>query len=341
MEDLIRLNHTVLILGLIGFFFVLVVIVWIARSITSPLRILSRATGEIATGNLDVELPPIRSRDEVGKLAGSFDSMRTSLKDYIRKLTETTAAKERIESELKIARDIQMGILPKTFPPFPDRAEFDIYATIEPAREVGGDLYDFFFLDEDHLCFTVGDVSGKGVPASLFMAITNTLIKTKAIKGLTPAEVLNRVNDDLSIDNPSVMFVTLFLGILNVRTGEVHYSNGGHNPPFLINLEGVVSPLETTNGMALGVVEGFSYESKKMGLKRGETIFLYTDGVTEAMNRIEEMFSEARLRGELAQMKEKPVEEMISGIMEKIRGFSQGVPQTDDITMMAIRFHGE
>jgi len=341
MEDLIRLNHTVLFLGLVGFFFVLVVIVWIAGSITSPLRILSRATGEIATGNLDVELPPIRSRDEVGKLAESFDSMRSSLKDYIRKLTETTAAKERIESELKIARDIQMGILPKTFPPFPDRAEFDIYATIEPAREVGGDLYDFFFLDEDHLCFSVGDVSGKGVPASLFMAVTNTLIKTKAVKGLTPAAVLNRVNDDLSMDNPSVMFVTLFLGILNVRTGEVHYSNGGHNAPFLIDLEGGVSPLETTNGMALGVVEGFSYESKKMVLKRGETIFLYTDGVTEAMNRVEEMFSEARLRGELAHMKQRPVEEMIYGIMEKIRAFSQGVAQTDDITMMAIRFHGQ
>jgi sigma-B regulation protein RsbU (phosphoserine phosphatase) len=230
MADITRLNRIVIFLGLAGFLFLLVVIVLISGSITRPLRALAGAAKDIATGNLDIELPTIKSRDEVGKLADSFNYMKSSLKEYIKELTETTAAKERIESELKIAHDIQMGILHKIFPPFPDRPELDIYATLEPAKEVGGDLYDFFFMDDDHLCFTVGDVSGKGVPASLFMAITMTLIKTKATKGLSPDKVLSRVNEDLSMDNPSMMFVTVFLGILNIRTGELEYSNGGHNP---------------------------------------------------------------------------------------------------------------
>ena len=147
----------------------------------------------------------------------------------------------------------------KIFPPFPDRSDFDIFATIEPAKEVGGDLYDFFFLDEEHLCFAVGDVSGKGVPAALFMAVSKTLIMTKATKGLTSEAVLNRVNEDLSLDNPSMMFVTLFLGILNVRTGELEYCNGGHNPPYILRKNGDVEVMEMTGGMALGVMEDFVY----------------------------------------------------------------------------------
>ena len=341
MEDITRLNRTVLFLGLAGFLFLLVVIVLIAESITRPLRTLAGATKDIATGNLDIQLPLIKSRDEVGKLAESFNYMRTSLKEYIKELTETTAAKERIESELNIAHDIQMGILHKVFPPFPDRSEFDLYATLEPAREVGGDLYDFFFMDNDHLCFTVGDVSGKGVPASLFMAITMTLIKTKATRGLTPEKVLSRVNEDLSLDNPSLMFVTVFLGILNVRTGEMVYCNGGHNPPYIVHNNGDIKPLETTNGMALGVVEDFSYKSKKIVLQKGDTIFLYTDGVTEAMNEKEELFSEERLKKEINVLKDKPIQEVVAGIMQKTKAFSQGVPQSDDITMMILRYYGE
>jgi sigma-B regulation protein RsbU (phosphoserine phosphatase) len=340
MADITHLNRIVIFLALAGFLFLLVVIVLISGSITRPLRALAGAAKDIATGNLDIELPTIKSRDEVGKLADSFNYMKSSLKEYIKELTETTAAKERIESELKIAHDIQMGILHKIFPPFPDRPELDIYATLEPAKEVGGDLYDFFFMDDDHLCFTVGDVSGKGVPASLFMAITMTLIKTKATKGLSPDKVLSRVNEDLSMDNPSMMFVTVFLGILNIRTGELEYSNGGHNPPYIFHKNGDIEPLEMTNGMALGVVEDFSYQSKKFVLQKGETIFLYTDGVTEAMNEKEELFSEERLKKDINALKDKPIQEVAAGITEKVKAFSQGVPQTDDITMMILRFYG-
>ncbi len=341
MADVARLNRTVIYLGLTGFLFLLVVIVLIARSITRPLRSLADATENIAAGNLDIVLPPVKSLDEVGKLTHSFGGMKSSLKQYIRELTETTAAKERIESELKIAHDIQMGMLPKIFPAFPNKKEFDIYATIEPAKDVGGDLYDFFFLDEDHLCFTVGDVSGKGVPASLFMAITQTLVKTKATKGLTSATVLSRVNEDLSLDNPSLMFVTLFLGILNIRTGELEYSNGGHNPPYIIRINGDLETVETTNGMALGVVKDFHYKSKKVLLRKGDTIFLYSDGVTEAMNDKDELFTEERLEKELKMLKDKPIQELVNGVMDKLKTFSQGAPQSDDITMMRLKFYGE
>ena len=340
MADITRLNRTVLVLSFAGFLFLLVVIVLIARSITRPLRLLSNATDEIATGNLDAELPAIRGRDEVARLAESFGSMKGSLKEYIQELTETTAAKERIESELKIAHDIQMGILHKIFPPFPDRHEFDIYATLVPAKEVGGDLYDFFFMDEEHLCFTVGDVSGKGVPASLFMAITNTLIKTKATRGLSPEDVLSRVNEDLAMDNPSMMFVTLFLGILNIRTGELRYANGGHNPPFLIRSGGKVVPLEMTGDVALGVVEEFTFQSRQVTLQPGDTVFLYTDGVTEAMNAQEELFGEPRLVSELERLRDAPMRELVQGVMEAIHAFSHGLDQSDDITMLRLLWKG-
>lgn len=340
MADVMRLNKIVITLGVIGFAFLLVVIVFIARSITRPLSGLAGAAEDIATGNLDVLIPEIKTGDEVGKLAQSFDYMKTSLKQYIADLTETTAIKERIESELQIAHDIQMGILPKIFPPFPEMPEFDLYATIEPAREVGGDLFDFFFLDDDHLCFNVGDVSGKGVPASLFMAITKTLIKTRATKDMTPEIVLNQVNQDLSEDNPSLLFVTLFLGIFNIKDGTIEYCNGGHNPPYIIRANGAIEAVETTSGLALGVMEGFSFQSKRIVLNKGDAIFIYSDGVTEAMNKKHELFSEKRLESELYRLKDLPVGDILAGVTEKIREFAQDEPQADDITMMIIRYNG-
>jgi len=340
MADVIRLNKTVIILGLLGFIFLLVVIVFIARSITRPLSVLAGAAEDIAKGNLDVSIPEIRTRDEVGQLAQSFNYMKQSLKQYIADLTETTALKERMESELQIAHDIQMGILPKIFPPFPEMPEFDLYATIEPAREVGGDLFDFFFLDDDHLCFNVGDVSGKGVPASLFMAITKTLIKTRATKDMPPEVVLNQVNQDLSEDNPSLLFVTLFLGTLNIKDGTIEYCNGGHNPPYIIRESGEIEAVEMTGGLALGVMEDFSFQSKRIVLNRGDAIFIYSDGVTEAMNSRHELFSEARLEGVLKKLKGLPVGDILAGVTEKIREFAQDEPQADDITMMIIQYNG-
>jgi len=340
--DIQRLTRVVLALCLGGIALMTLSIIFIARSITRPLTALAEMTGEIAKGNLDASLPEQRSGDEVGKLTTSFNAMQRALKKHIADLTEATAARERIESELQIAHDIQMGILPKTFPAFPHRAEFDLYATILPAKEVGGDLYDFFFLDENRLCLVVGDVSGKGVPAALFMAVTRTLIKTKASHSLSAHDTLSRVNDDLALDNPSMMFVTLFLGILDVTTGEMEYANAGHNPPYLISGQGRgLTPLESTSGLALGVMPGIPYQSRHLVLKPGDALFIYTDGVTEAINAREALFSESRLEQGLADLKAEPMKQMVSGIMALVQDFSKGVPQADDITLMALRYNGK
>jgi sigma-B regulation protein RsbU (phosphoserine phosphatase) len=266
--------------------------------------------------------------------------MTDSLRDYIKNLEDTTAAKERIESELKIAHDIQMGMLPKVFPPYPDMSEFDIYATLEPAKEVGGDLYDFFFLDDDHLCFTIGDVSGKGMPASLFMVVTKIMVKTKATKGLTPEKVLDRVNQDISLDNPSLLFVTLFFGILNIRTGELQYANGGHNPPLIIRAGGDIKMMESTGGIALGVMEDFLYDSKTLTLNRGDLLVLYSDGVTEAMNQNQDLYGDKRLIDTMHSLKNSSVDEIIRGILASVNEFCQDEPRSDDITLLTIRYNG-
>jgi len=341
MSDITRLNRNVFIIGIAGLSILLIMIIGISGSITKPLRLLADATKDIALGNLDTEIPLSKSGDEVGKLTDSFIYMERSLKNYIKELTETTAAKERIESELSVAREIQMSILPKIFPPFPNRKEFEIFASIETAKEVGGDFYDFFFVDNDQLFFCIGDVSGKGVPASLFMAVTKTLIKAKTTYGMAPGETLSLVNNELCVDNDTVMFATIFSGILNTRTGEVSYSNGGHNPPYLLSRALGLKVIEDGFGTALGVSNGGIYSTGKITLDTGDGIFLFTDGVTEATDSAGEMYSEERLMNFLANQKDFNPEDIIRATLAEIINFSSGAPQADDITVMAIRFSGE
>jgi sigma-B regulation protein RsbU (phosphoserine phosphatase) len=267
--------------------------------------------------------------------------MKGSLKDYIRKLTETTAAKERIDSELNIAHDIQMGLLPKKFPPFPARPEFDLYALMEPAREVGGDFYDFFPVDDTHLCIVIADVSGKGVPAALFMAMSMTLIRATAREGIPPDEVLFRVNNELSRENDSCMFVTTFCGILDTDTGELSYANGGHNPPLHIKHGGGVSWLPKSGSLMVGPMEGISYRRERLLMEPGDGLFLYTDGVTEAMNLQDEAFSDDRLERNLSALQGSGIREYVNGIMADIRSFTGEAPRSDDITMMMLRYNGK
>ncbi|MCX5804515.1 MAG: SpoIIE family protein phosphatase [Proteobacteria bacterium] len=340
MEDIVRLNKIVFFLGVSGIFLLAVATVYIARSITGPLRAMAKATEGIGSGNLDIELPVVTSGDEVGRLTEAFGYMKTSLKAYIEELTETTALKERMESELKVAHDIQMSILPKMFPPFPDRMEFDIYAMIRPAKEVGGDFYDFFQIDHDHLCFVIADVSGKGIPASLFMAVTKTLIKSKATVGLTPDRIISRVNEELCVGNDTNMFVTIFCAILNVCNGEMEYTNGGHNPPLIIRKTGEVSMIKSTGGIVVGVIDDAKYTIDKLTLEPGDSIYLYTDGVNEAMNKNGEFFSDKRLEQGIIRLKEESIKDIIDGIMEEIEYFVQDMPQSDDITMMVIQYKG-
>jgi sigma-B regulation protein RsbU (phosphoserine phosphatase) len=280
-----------------------------------------------------------KAKNEIGALAASFNEMTRRLNESIEDLKETTAAKERIESELKIAHEIQMSMVPKIFPPFPERSEFDIFATLVPAKEVGGDFYDFFFIDEDHLCFAIGDVSGKGVPASLFMAVTKTLFKSTAGNGGAPGEILARLNDEICRDNESCMFVTLFCAILNIRTGEVDYSNGGHNLPYYLH-HGGMRPLENPGGRALGILEQSSYISGRLVLSPGEALLLYTDGVTEAMDRKETLYSEQRLEHFLARNRGSSPRQMIGDLVSDVRQFAGATAQSDDITALALLYFG-
>lgn len=339
-EDVSHLTEVVIFLGIAGLLLLSMAIVLIARSITGPLRAMAKATEDIGTGNLDVELPPVKSGDEVGKLTAAFHYMETSLKEYIERLTETTAVKERIESELKIASEIQMGIIPKIFPAFPDRTEFDIFATIKPAKEVGGDFYDFFFIDQDHLCFVIADVSGKGIPAALFMAVTRTFIKAIAAPGIAPGELLTKVNEGLCIGNESNMFVTIFCSILNTKTGEILYTNAGHNPPLIIRKGNNVTWLGGEKNIVAGAMENSVYRTEKLILQAGDKLFMYTDGVTEAMNEREEQFTSEQLEKDVIALQDKPTQEIVAGIMKQIISFAHSVPQSDDITMMVVEFKG-
>ena len=333
------LARNTLLIGIIGFVLLTLAIALISRRITKPVRDLSSAALEIAGGNLNTVLPQTRSRDEVGKLSDSFGFMQRSLREYIANLKTTTQQKERIESELRIAHDIQMGILPKIFPPFPEHDEFDIFASLEPAREVGGDLYDFFFIDEHRFCFLIGDVSGKGVPAAFLMAVTKTLLKVVAERGVEPGAILEKVNNDLAEDNESCMFVTLFLGILDIRSGVVSYGSAGHNPPVYLTGKGP-SFLPSLNEPIAGAMPGMKYTTRHMTLVHGETLFLYTDGVTEAMNVKQELYSDRRLLRFLATVAGDEPVGIIKAVNRSVIEFAGDAEQSDDITMLALKYTG-
>jgi len=338
LADVRKLTKKLLIIGFVGIILLFLMVNFISRSIAKPLTSLAKAAQKIAKGDLNAKLPPIKSSDEIGQLTDSFVYLENELKKYIINLKETTAVKERIESELKIAHDIQMGILPKIFPPFPDRPEFDIFAIIEPAKEVGGDLYDFFFVDDNNICFTIGDVSGKGIPASLFMAVTKTLIKATTSMGMTPDQVLYKVNNELCQENENMMFSTLFYGILNLITGEVLYANAGHNIPYYISRDGELRFLEKTQGMALGVIENVKFETNKITLRKNDSLFLYTDGVNEAMDINYNEFSMERLTKTLKPLYNESPVEIINKVIEEINIFAAGVDQSDDITILVLKY---
>ncbi|HTK82077.1 MAG TPA: SpoIIE family protein phosphatase [Bacteroidota bacterium] len=243
-----------------------------------------------------------------------------------------------VQRDLNIAARIQQSILPRKFPAFPDRTEFDIYAQMITAKEVGGDFYDFFFIDNDRLAFVVGDVSGKGVPAAIFMAVSRTLLKALASQVVNPGECLRRLNTMLIPEKDEAMFVTIFYGVLNTRTGDVQYSNGGHNSPYLIRAEGTVEMLPQTGGLLLGMLPDLEYDVQKIKLNAGDTIFLYTDGVNEAMNKEQELFDNPRFVESLKKTPAMTLPEMIKTVETDVKAFTADAPQSDDITMFTVRY---
>jgi sigma-B regulation protein RsbU (phosphoserine phosphatase) len=337
LAEVHSLTITVGLMGVAGILLLTLAVAFIARSITTPLHALAEATEVIASGNFDAQLPPVCSRDEVGTLTRAFVSMNGALKEYVRDLTETTAAKERIQSELRVATDIQVSLLPRIFPAFPDREEFDIYATMDPAKEVGGDFYDFFFIDERNLCFLIADVADKGVPAALYMMVAKTLLKTEAQRGGEPDRVLCAVNNILAADNENCMFVTVFCAIIDTASGEVRFANAGHNPPLLKDSAGIAY-LTPKAGFVLGPIPESTYETERLTLHPGDVLLLYTDGVTEAKNRRAELFGEQRLLEAMGRGSCDDLTELLHFLRAEVTRHADGADQSDDVTMLAIRY---
>ncbi len=296
----------------------------------------AKEEGEVSA----LALLDIHTGDEVENLSHALKRMERDINGYIENLTHVTAEKERIGAELSVATHIQASMLPCIFPAFPNRREFDIYATMTPAKEVGGDFYDFFLVDDDHLAVVIADVSGKGVPAALFMVIAKTLIKDHTQSGKPPEEVFTEVNRQLCEANDENLFVTAWMGVLEISTGKLVYVNAGHNPPVIGRKNGETEFLRSRPGFVLAGLDFTKYRAGSLELMPGDLLYLYTDGVTEAMNTAQELYGEERLKRTLDANVSAAPEEIFKAVKKDLDDFVADAPQFDDITMLAMRYLG-
>lgn len=308
-----------------------------AKRLTQPIYVLTQGAGEISGGNLDYRME-LNSDDETALLGEAFNHMTDSLKEYIQNLSRITAEKERIGTELDIARSIQASMLPCIFPAFPERKEFDIYATMDPAKEVGGDFYDFFMVDERHLAIVAADVSGKGVPAALFMVIGKTLIKDHTKPGQDLGAVFTEVNELLCEANSEGLFITAFEGVLDLVTGELQFVNAGHEIPFICKDNKTFEPYKIRAGFVLAGMEGIQYQCGALQMEPGDKLFQYTDGVTEATNQEMELYGMERLEKILCKNADAPPAELLANVKGDIDAFVGEAPQFDDITMLCLEY---
>lgn len=307
-----------------------------------PIQHLNDASKRMVD-NLENDEPPhfdIHTGNEIEELSASFTQMYGEVKDYIHKLHSVTAEKERIGAELDIAAKIQASMLPCIFPAFPSRKEFEIYATMDPAKEVGGDFYDFFMVDDEHLAIVVADVSGKGIPAALFMVIGKTLIKDHTGFHADLGDVFTEVNDILCASNSEEMFITAFEGVLNIKTGEFRYVNAGHETPFVCKKDGVYEPVKVRAGFVLAGMEDMRYKGGSMILSPGDKLFQYTDGVTEATDASNRLYGMGRLEHVLAKNIQQSPQEVLRAVKNDIDVFVGEAPQFDDITMLCLHYKG-
>jgi len=340
-SDLNELTISITIIILTGIAITTVVIFLITKRLTKPIIKLSKLTEEIGKGNLDVQLPESQSKDEVGKLRDSFSQMQDSLKQYIKNLEITLSEKKRMETELNISRDIQLGFIPTDFSLKRHSEKIQVYGSMEPAKEVGGDLYDFFFLDENRICLVIGDVSGKGIPAALFMAVTTSLLneyRDSDNQDITVDKIAQRLNRNLYARNPENYFVTMFICTFNVNTGELEYCNCGHNKSYIISNDGTLKTLDEVHGIPLGVAPMDYGLSGKIVLQPEDKVFLYTDGIVEAFNENGELYAEDKLETQLKKTGFSELKEMIKSISKNIAEFAGNEPQSDDITMLALSY---
>ena len=332
------LRNLLILLGVIALLLMIVMNYNGIRKVVEPVEDFSDVAKKIAKGDFTTELPQIKSQDELKELHDSFEYLQHSLVNYIEELKSTTANKERIESELRIAHNIQMGMLPKVFPAFPERDDLALSAKLIPAKEVGGDLYDFFIKDEK-LYFIVGDVSGKGIPASLVMAVTCRLFRSVVAHLDKPEEIMASLNDSLADGNESGMFCTAFLGILDLKTGKLTYCNAGHNAPLIINTNGHVMPMRVDSNLPLGMFSGYPYGGQETTLDRQMMLYMFTDGVNEAENNDNELFGDDRLVALLKQHASKMPDEIIDQTFAEVTHHANGAEQSDDITAMCLKYY--
>ena len=340
LGEAFSLEREQFLLGLIGLLALFAGTYVVARSIGRPISDLAAAAQRVAAGDLDYRITAGSSLEEVHHVTQAFNKMTRDLQMRMQELRYTTTVKERIEGELNAARSIQMSLVPKRFPPFPDRTDIDLHALVKPAREVGGDFYDFSLAADDWLCFFIGDVSGKGVPAALFMAVTTTLLKASSFRPGTVGDTLATVNDQLCGQTDSGMFVSLVYGLLDLRTGSVEIAVAGHPSPFLLSAGGEVTPMNVFRDIALGAVRNITYRVSHVQLRPGDALFLYTDGVTEALHGGGEFYSPARLQIALRGLATEPVENITRGVVQDVQTFAAESEQSDDISVMAVRWPG-
>ena len=333
-----RLRRAVMSIVVVGLLLMLYLFIRIITRELSPLRRLAREAETIASGQFDAVLPDFQRIDEIGQLSHSFGNMQQSLVKYIEELKETTAQKASIESDLRIASGIQMGMLPENFPTKADRDDVQIYASLTPAKEVGGDLFDFYFRD-DKLFFCIGDVSGKGVPASLFMAVTRSVFRTVSVHESMPNNIVTIMNTIIADMNKTQMFVTLFVGVLDLPTGHLHYCNAGHDAPLLIG-DGI-GELPCDPNIPVGFLPSWEYSLQEAQISTGTTIFLFTDGLTEAMDANYNQFQMERINDvasqALSQQQQEP-HQLINKMTDAVHQFVGDAEQSDDLTMMAIQY---
>ena len=318
----------------------IILLIIIHRLVLVPVTQLSQHMENFTTNESELqEFEVLKSNDELQTMSESFNRMVDDLRKYIKNLTDVTVDRERIAAELNVATRIQAGMLPCIFPPFPDRKEFDIFASMVPAKEVGGDYYDFFLIDEHNLAVIIADVSDKGVPAALFMVITKTLLKNTACSGKSPKEVFEIVNNLLCENNETCMFVTAFMGNLDLRNGRFTYVNAGHNYPLIKKADADYAYLKTKPSFVLAGSEDMTFVEEELYLRPDDILYLYTDGVTEALNERHEFFSESRLLAVINKYKDCAPYELLSKIKIELDNFAGKAQQADDMTMLALRMN--
>lgn len=339
LKGLYRFTFIWVGIGLISFILLVISIYYIIKRNLAPLKELTDSARKVGGGDFDVSIPEPKRLDEIGNLSLAFRSMKDNLRKHIILLDKSTSEINKIESEILVAAKIQKNILPQSNPKGLEKTDIDIYGKLKSAKQIGGDFYDYFLKDNRYIYFIIGDVTGKGIPSSVFMGMTRAYFRSEGKYQQTSAELVSKINMNLFANNPEAIFVTLFCGIFDVHTGSVDFCNAGHNFPFLIKNDQTVTEIRNQHGPPAGLVENQNYTSDTFSIETGEALILYTDGVTEARNKNDELFGKERLRNTIVEIKEQSLSarDICEYVLNKNREFNGDTPQDDDITLLCLK----